>query len=268
MKNFYSHEKLPLEIIQEHVYHIETRGYSVFPDFYDEGICYQLREKLIKALDEYKPLGSDRSYKDQFLMHDLMCRDLMFAQILEDPRLQQIFAPILGDYWIMYAFTSSSLPPRKDNYGSRLHVDSPRFIPNYIGTAGFILALDDFTIENGGTKLLPGSQNSSKIPTEDMFEKNCTQVTCKKGTMLIVNSRIWHRAGFNNTDNWRHSLTLSTCRVYMKQRFDWPKMIPENISNQLNDQARRIIGFDSRIPKSLEEFFVDDEKRLYKPNQE
>jgi hypothetical protein len=54
----------------------------------------------------------------------------------------------------------------------------------------------------------------------------------------------------------------------MKQRMDWVRFIPESISNQLNAQAKRIIGYDTRIPSSLEEFFQPEDKRLYKGGQE
>jgi hypothetical protein len=54
----------------------------------------------------------------------------------------------------------------------------------------------------------------------------------------------------------------------MKQRMDWVRFIPSKISDQLNTQARRIIGFDTRLPSSLEEFFLPENERLYKANQE
>jgi hypothetical protein len=54
----------------------------------------------------------------------------------------------------------------------------------------------------------------------------------------------------------------------MKQRMDWVRFVPKEIVEQLNEQARRIIGFDTRLPTSLDEFFVSDSERLYKPNQE
>jgi hypothetical protein len=54
----------------------------------------------------------------------------------------------------------------------------------------------------------------------------------------------------------------------MKQRMDWVRFIPESISSQLNSQARRILGFDTRLPSNLEEFFQPEELRFYKGNQE
>jgi hypothetical protein len=262
------YQEIPLSTLAEHVYNMQTRGYSVFEDFLDEDMCELLKDRYLSVLNSYQHYSTERSKVDKHHIHDLLVQDVEFAKLLEDPRLQQIFAPILGEYWIMYAFTTSSIPPHGGNYGGRVHVDCPRFIQNYVTNAGIIWALDDFTTENGGTKLLPASHHSVEIPSESFFEQHCIQLSCKKGTAIVFNARVVHRAGFNKTDAWRHSLTMNVCRPYMKQRMDWVRFIPENISSQLNQQARRIIGFDTRLPSSLEEFFVPEEQRLYKPNQE
>jgi len=254
-------------LIEEHIYNMQTRGYSVFDSFLSEEACELLKKRYVEVLDSYRPYGTERSVLDRHHIHDLLARDVVFAKLLEDHRLQQIFAPILGEYWIMYAFTTSSLPPHGSNYGGRVHVDSPRYIPNYVTNAGIIWALDDFTLENGATKLLPGSHHHAEIPSESFFEKNCVELTCKKGAAVIINARVVHRAGINHTECWRHALTMNVCRSYMKQRMDWVRLIPESITNQLNSQAKRVIGFDTRIPTSLEEFFLPEEQRLYKANQ-
>ena len=85
--------------------------------------------------------------------------------------------------------------------------------------------------------------------------------------MILFDGRVFHRAGDNGTGAWRHALTLNACRSFMKQRFDWVRFIPGRISDGLSPQARRIIGFDTRLPTSLEEFFLPEERRLYKPGQ-
>jgi ectoine hydroxylase-related dioxygenase (phytanoyl-CoA dioxygenase family) len=201
-------------------------------------------------------------------MHDLLNKNIIFSKMFEDDRLQKLIAPILGEHWVMYAYTSSSLPPNGNNYGSRIHVDCPRFIPNYTTNLGVIWALDDFTLENGATHILPGSHNIDQIPTEQFFKENNIRLTCKAGDLIIFNARLWHAAGVNNTDKYRHALTMNVCRPFMKQRMDWVRFVPSKISDQLNSQSRRIIGFDTRIPSSLEEFFLPENERLYKSNQE
>jgi len=257
------------DIINEHVFNLETVGYTLVENFFDVEYCDYLKEQLQKAIDEFVPHdNSERSILDKYHMHDLLCKNIAFGKTLEDPRLNQILSVVLCDFWIMYAHTSSSLPPKGTNYGSRMHVDCPRQIPNYPTNIGVIWTLDDFNEHNGGTFVLPGSHHTKITPTKDIFDKNSKRIICKKGSLIIFNARVWHRAGENNTNEFRHSLTMNICRPYMKQRCDWVRFIPTEITDQLNPLARRIIGFDTRLPTSLEEFFQPEDKRLYKAGQE
>lgn len=254
--------------VSEALYLVRSRGYAVVPSFYSTRICDKLKSELINTLDRYKTFpGSDRSEKDRFHIHDLMNHSPLFCRMLEDPRLQQLLAPLLGDFWIMYAFTSSSVPPRGINYGHRVHNDCPRFAPGYIFNMGLIWALDEFTRENGGTVVLPGSHHVEKAPSDSLFEAHGMQLTGPAGALILFDARMYHRSGENTTDLWRHSLTMNACRSYMKQRMDWVRMITPDHTDTLNAQARRIIGFDTRLPASMDEFFVPEEQRLYKPNQ-
>ena len=251
----------------EHLYNMTTRGYSVVPAMLEPSHRDRLKAALSRALAEYRPGPNQQSQNDRYLMHDLLCRDPMFGHLLEDESLQALLAPLLGPSWIMYAFTSSSLPPHGTNYGNRIHVDSPRWVPGYAFNVGVMWALDDFTDDNGATQVLPASHRSADTPTPEFFERHCVRLTCAAGSMILFDGRLFHRAGDNRTGAWRHALTMNACRSFMKQRFDWVRFIPAPISDALNAQARRLIGFDTRLPTSLEEFFVPEERRLYKSGQ-
>lgn len=264
-----SKQSYPTLYIDDHLIKMKTLGYSIIQGYYDLNQTEHLKQLLEDEINNYSFSNtSEQGILDRYHMHDLLVKRIEFSKTLEDKRLQQLISPILGDYWIMYAYTSSSLPPDGNNYGSRIHVDCPRFIENYVTNLGVIWALDDFTLENGATYVLPGSHNSSTVPSEKNFFENSIRLVCKAGDLIIFNARLWHCAGFNRTNNFRHALTMNVCRPYMKQRIDWVRFIPETITNQLDSQARRIIGFDTRIPTNLEEFFMPEDKRLYKANQE
>lgn len=255
--------------VEEHCYLVQTRGFTLLNNFISKDEIDLLKLPMEKAIEDFKPLpGVEQSHLDRYQIHDLINRDINFGRLLEDPRLQQLIAPHLGEHWVMYAATSSSIPPHGNNYASRLHVDCPRFHPGYVFNVGIIWALDDYYVNNGGAlKILPGSQHSEIQPELDFFEKHCAQITCKAGSLLVFNARTYHRTSENLTDNWNHSMTLNACRPFMKPRMDWVRFIPKEISDQLNPQGRRIIGFDTRIPTNLKEFFLPEEQRLYKANQ-
>lgn len=255
--------------VAEHAYLVNTRGYSLLPNFLSRQEVEVLKNSLFDAINDYEPLSAiERSMLDRYQLHDLINRDINFARLLEDVRLQQLVEPHLGKHWIMYAATSSSIPPGGSNYASRLHVDSPRHTPGYHFNIGIIWALDDYTSDNGGAlKVLPGSHHSAETPDEAFFEKYCDQILCSSGSLIVFSARLFHRTGINLTSQWNHSMTLNACRSFMKQRIDWVRFIRPDISDQLNEQGRRLLGFDTRLPASMEEFFRPDEQRLYKPNQ-
>lgn len=249
-------------------YQMSTLGFYVVENFLDDKLCEKLKSLIVKELDLYNEFGTERSHLDRHHLHDLVCKYIDIAKLLEDEVLDMLLSKILGKHWIMYAFTGSSCPPKGTNYGGRIHVDCPRLIKDYTTNVGVLWALDDFTEENGATKVFPGSQNNEQIPSEELFNKFAVNVVVPKGSLVIFNARLVHSTGFNNTNHWRHALTMNICRPYMKQRMDWVRFIPENISSNLNNRARRIIGFDTRLPESLDQLFLPEEKRLYKANQE
>ena len=224
-----------------------------------------LKRRLLAATGAGNPASASQ---DPNHVQDLLARDGAFCALLEDPRLQQLVEPLLGRAWVMYAFTTSSVPPSGTNYGHRIHVDSPRLIPGYPTNIGLIWALDPFTAENGGTEVLPGSQHSAVVPTQQTFEAGCVQLRCQAGALIVFQARLFHRAGRNRTGDWRHSLTMNVCRPFMKQRMDWVRLIPRSFSDALNEQGRRLIGFDTRVPSTMDEYSLPEAQRFYKANQE
>ena len=173
MLSFSEKSLLAPGILEEQNYNLKTRGYGLVPSFLSAHECEILKSELIRRLEEYQPVKeSKRSILDRHQLHDLINYEINFARLLEDPRLQQLVSPHLGEHWIMYAATSSSIPPKGTNYSSRLHIDSPRFCPNYIFNMGVIWTLDDYNIDNGALEVLPGSHHDATQPSEEFFNNN------------------------------------------------------------------------------------------------
>lgn len=254
--------------ISDHAYSVLTRGYSLIEGALTDGQCDLLRKSMLEATRRFDPVeGSERSYLDKYQIHDLFNQDANFVRLLEDPRLQQIISPHLGPFWIMYAATSSAVPPQGKNYANRIHTDSPRFSKDYTFNMGVIWTLDEYTSDNGALRVLPASHHLDQEPSPEYFEKNAVPVLCPRGSLIFFHAGLYHQAGENRTDDWRCSMTMNVCRSFMKPRMDWVRFVKDDISESLNDQARRLLGFDTRVPTSLEEFFLPESERLYKAGQ-
>ena len=142
------------------------------------------------------------------------------------------------------------------------------FIEKYVTNIGLVIALDEFTEINGATQILPFSHLSQEVPDTHYFEKNHIKILAKSGHGLLFHGRLWHAGGVNSSGFPRHALTLHFCRSFMRQHFDFANM-HSNLKNssELRENARRLLGYNVRMPKSLDEYYVEPEKRKYKSNQ-
>lgn len=65
-------------------------------------------------------------------------------------------------------------------------------------------------------------------------------------------------------------LTIGGCRSYMRSRFDFPRLI-EHTQSQILDivgpVGRRFLGYNVRMPTSLEDYYRPPSERLYLANQ-
>lgn len=246
---------------------IRTKGFAIVEQIISPQEVAILRDRLQACIDEDLEKWKDQPYQDAWMVHNLMVRGMPFAHLMENELLQAYLSELLGDTCIIYAYTSSSMPPKGTNYSRRIHVDCPRIIEGYITNVGVMIILDDFTPQNGASYFLPNSSLRAEPPTEEEFFAAAEQVYPKAGDAVFFNARIWHRGGVNETEAPRHAVTMNVCRSYMRQRFDYPRLVGPEIVEQLGEVGKRFLGFNVRVPTSLDEYYLPEDQRLYKANQ-
>lgn len=244
-----------------------TNGFTVVRNAVDPGLADAWREALAVLVSEQRAAISERTAIDDYMVHNPMVSNPIFYGVLEHPAVVAALDTFLTDTSLVYAFTTSSMPAGGSNYSRRVHVDCPRVIPGYITNLGVIIALDDFTVDNGATYFLPRSFEQLDVPTDDEFFAGAERVFPKRGDLVVFNARTFHFGGLNTTDHDRHALTINACRSYMRQRFDYPRLIGEDAARGFSPRLRRVLGYDVRVPASIEEYYLPEDQRLYKANQ-
>lgn len=246
-----------------------STGSVVVPGVLDPQFVTRAKVELEAALEgEVRYHGGRRDYPGYGMV--LLCSLYggAFWTLFDQRRLMEPFEAILGPGCIVYAYTSSSMPPSAGNYSGRIHVDCPRIIPDYVTNMGATILLDDFTEENGATWYLPHSQTLAEAPASDDFYARGRRVIAPAGSVWFFNARVWHAGGANRTAQWRHALTINMARPWMKQRIDVPRAMAHLDLTALSPVARQKLGFDAQVPAGYDEYYAPPELRKYKQKAE
>lgn len=245
-------------------------GYAIVPGVLSQPVVAQLRRDLEVAIETEAAYHRGTDYVDYGMVLVCCTHARSFVDALAEDGVMRIIDRILSPGSIVYAYTSSSMPPKGSNYSQRIHVDSPRLIPGYETNAGAMMLLDDFTEQNGATWILAGSHHTIEAPTREFFFANAKRVIAPAGSVVYLNPRVWHAGGTNETPTWRHSITVNMCRPYMKQRLDIPKMMAASNVDLAGvpERALQKMGFFAQVPESLDEYYQPLEKRKFRQKAE
>lgn len=260
--------------LAEFAYLMKVRGYYLVENAAsDPALLARLAAGIDRTIEEdgeAAKSGRYPHYTNPNVGRLMMTRGGEFLELLDQWYVQPYIDSLLTNTCILFNYSAVRLMPELANVVSNVHRDSHRFSPDYLLMTQVLFFVDDFTAENGATLLLPGSHHSPDPVSDDFFARQSVQITGKAGSALIFDSSLWHAGGVNRTELARRGLALVYVRSFFKQMLDVPRAI-DAIDNgtlaTLSPEARRLMGYDVRVPSSLEEFYLPPEKRLYKPNQ-
>jgi ectoine hydroxylase-related dioxygenase (phytanoyl-CoA dioxygenase family) len=201
--------------------------------------------------------------------HHIMADDIVFVELLG--QLSKIDAFLEGYFsgkYILNSYGGFINEKSANTYSKNMHRDVRTYTGNLKLMINLLVMLDDFTLENGATYLLSGSHLSAERPDEELFYAKADRAIGKRGDLLLFDSHVWHATGNNTTDSVRRALTLTLTKPNIKQQADYPRMWGYGKMSGQSDYLNQVIGYYSRVPATLDEYFQPVEKRFYRKNQE
>jgi len=249
---------------------MDVHGYCVFTNILSHDFIQHLNNDCLKWVDiceQYQIKAGINASGDGTAHHSVGAQDSIDNFI--DKHLFHEYLNLYFDNtpYILHACNPVGGLPKKLNYVHNIHRDTRTFIPEYHFRINMLVMLNDFTEENGATQVLAGSHRSSETPDEDFFNENYIQLLGQAGTVVLFNSYLWHRAGLNVTEENRVALTLSYGPAFIKPQMDYARLLGESYGSGLSELTRQVLGYNSRVPASLSEWYQKPEHRLYHSNQ-
>lgn len=188
-------------------------------------------------------------------------------RLVGDMPLMDQIEHYFGGKTILLNFGMTLHPPGGTNYTHKPHRDIRTWSNGFRLSLNMLVMLDDFTIENGATRLLEGSHRVKDMPSADHFSQHAISLTGRAGDIVLFDSLAVHSAAPNRSAALRRGLTLCFGRPFMKPHMDWPRFLPVETHSGLTPTARQLLGFHARVPTSVEDYYQPPENWSFKADQ-
>ena len=230
---------------------LAEEGWTIIKEAADPEFIARLRQAII----ECSPVeGTDGSK-----LSGLLETDPVFAEAAINPKLMAMAEFSVGRGFLLASMVSTIR--EKDSAPIDLHADQAYF-PEPFPAHNMMLtccwATDEFTLENGATTVMPGTNALLRHPTEEETKtpQNMVTMDCPAGSIAIWDGRVWHANAPKTTDGQRVVLHTSYQRMVVRPNEDFSHIADEMIEEYGEPMAQLMGKLDSIAKKDFD--YVED----------
>ena len=257
---------------------LDEFGYCLVKNALPSDIITQVRDRLAEQsalerergptpLDDVQMAGGDDGNQYVYM---LLNKGTVFRELLGASLVRALVAHVLGKEYLLSDFAAIITRPGNQRMG--LHIDQ-WFLPSPAAPgedqirAGTITRrnlvtgppakttrainppvvcnalwmLSEFTIENGATRLVPGSHLSGHHPDAG-DDYDTINVTGPAGTVAVFEGRTWHGADLNRSITPRYAVSTYYCAPQIRQMANFPYGTRPEVMQSLTPELRALLG--------------------------
>lgn len=240
-------------LTQENKMDLDQKGFTVLEEVIDRQWLTELQTRFEELCGVEGPssgvqgVDSETSEREPGARRllDLANKGKVFDRVYTHPKVLAAAHYVIGR-----DFKLSSITARDVLTGSGHQALHPDWLTGYEGqfhVCNSIWMLDDFTVENGATRVVPGTHRSRK-PQDELQDPSAKHpreeyLVAPAGSVGIFNGHVWHAGTYNrSTNKTRRALhCYFTAREHTPLNDHGKQMLPETWE-RLSPAARFMLG--------------------------
>jgi ectoine hydroxylase-related dioxygenase (phytanoyl-CoA dioxygenase family) len=254
---------------QNYINRLLNQGYVIIPKVISQNECKKLKSICKYNYAKFKKKSKINNPLEETI-YNLHNKNNIFIKYIDHKKITKIIFKALssGSYNNQCDIVLRQMSARNPLKGAaqQLHNDTRIVGCKFPLVIHAMYMLDDFTNENGSTRLVPKSQMFLKYAKKGESHKNEKIIKGKKGTVLLFDASMWHGSCKKITDEDRWGMIYSYSRWFLKTDFDFTKNTPKCVYNKLSLNQKKLLGFCHNPP--IDEFERESAINNYpdKPN--
>ena len=243
---------------QQQLQQLDEQGYVVLERFMPEEFLQALRRR-IEELHQQEGENAGREFRQEphaRRLANLVDKGEVFQQLIAMPRVLELVGHVLGPQFKLSSLNARSANPHSSE-AQPLHCDAG-ILPDENGycVCNTIWLLDDFTSENGPTRIVPGTHKSGRFPQDvldDPAARRPDEVTvlAPAGSVVVMNTHAWHGGTANHTDAPRRAIHSFYCRWDQPQQQYQKRLLRPETQAALSSELRRLLALDDAMNDEL-----------------
>jgi len=227
---------------------LDELGYLVLPGLVPAPMLVELRER-VEALWEAEGEKSGSEFRLEpgtRRLANLVDKGEIFARLIVLPEILDCMARVIGPAFKLSSFNARSTNPHNDD-AQPWHADAAAVADEHgYWVCNSIWMLDDFTPENGATRMIPRSHTWGRLPEPGLKDSlPGGELVCgRAGTVVIMNTHMWHGGTANRTDRCRRALHGFYTRNDKPQQQYQKALLREETVRGLNALQRKVLALD------------------------
>jgi len=237
---------------------LDTLGYAVVENVLDPDTLEQVRNRVedLYAFEGENAGSEFRKEPGSRRLANLIDKGKIFEQLVAVPRILELVSHVLGDRFKLSSLNARSANPYS-NEAQPLHCDAGALQDGRgYWVCNTIWLLDAFTLENGATRVIPGSQKWAKLPQDSLADPAAPHpqevfITAPAGTVMVMNTHAWHGGTANRTPHHRRALHAFYCRFDKPQQQFQKRLLRPETQAGLSPELRRLLALDDPLNDEL-----------------
>jgi ectoine hydroxylase-related dioxygenase (phytanoyl-CoA dioxygenase family) len=237
---------------------LADHGYALLDAAMGADLLSELRGRILELYEEEgERAGHEfRTEARAQRLANLVDKGDVFRRAIVLPEVLQAVHHVLGPAVKLSSLNARSADPNSD-LGQPLHVDMGAIADDKgYWVCNTVWMLDDFTRDNGPTRMIPGSHKWGTRPQDVLADPMAPHpdevlLTGKAGTIAVMNAHLWHGGTANRTTAPRLAMHAFYCRRDKPQQQYQKALLRPEVQRALSPELRDILALDDPLNDRL-----------------